>query len=112
MPALQVCSELVQSTGQPYPALLYAAHTLRNKIRKHLQSLPQHTWPALRETLVNCINKHSAEQQPVSLQLCIALSALVLQWPQWEDVLQYLGEHIQGSACSVWHSLARWPTAI
>jgi len=31
----------------------------------------------------------------VSLQLCIAMSALVLQWTEWEDVLQYLGDCAQ-----------------
>ena len=30
--------------------------------------------------------------QAVSVQLCIALSALVLQWTRWQDVLQDLGE--------------------
>ena len=31
----------------------------------------------------------------MSLQLCIAMSALVLQWTEWEDVLQYLGDCAQ-----------------
>jgi len=75
--------------------LLYAAHTLRNKIRKQTQSLAPGTLPALRDSLANGINRHSAELQPVSLQLCIAMSALVLQWTEWEDVLQYLGDCAQ-----------------
>ncbi|DBB07782.1 TPA: Nuclear import receptor [Trebouxia sp. C0006] len=95
--AWQVCVELLQGTGQPYPALLYAAHTLRNNIRKQTQSLAPGTLPALRDSLANGINRHSAELQPVSLQLCIAMSALVLQWTEWEDVLQYLGCRLTAS---------------
>ncbi|KAL0028373.1 hypothetical protein WJX77_002612 [Trebouxia sp. C0004] len=95
--AWQVCIELLQGTGQPYPALLYAAHTLRNKIRKQTQSLASGSLPALRDSLANGINRHSAELQPVSLQLCIAMSALVLQWTEWVDVLQYLGCRLTAS---------------
>lgn len=51
--------------------------------------------PALRDSLADSINRHSADLQPVSLQLCIAMSALVLQWTEWEDVLQYLGDCAQ-----------------
>ena len=89
---MQVCSELLHSTGPSYPAALYAAQTLRNKIRKQMQSLPADSLPGLRDTLANCINRHAAAMQAVSVQLCIALSALVLQWTQWQDVLQDLGE--------------------
>ena len=91
---MQVCADLLQSSQQPYPALLYAAHTLRNKVRKQMQTLPSDALPSLRETLVNCINRHSADLQPVSVQLCIAMSALVLQWTQWEDVLPFLGDFV------------------
>jgi hypothetical protein len=45
--------------------------------------------------LANAINMHSAELQAVSLQLCIAMSALVLQWTEWENVLQDLGDCAQ-----------------
>ncbi|KAL0040657.1 hypothetical protein WJX79_000805 [Trebouxia sp. C0005] len=95
--AWQVCLDLLQGMGQPYPALLYAAHTLRNKIRTQTQSLPPGALPALRDSLADCINRHSAELQPVSLQLCIAMSALVLHWTEWEDVLQYLGRRLTAS---------------
>ena len=89
---VQVCEDLLQSSDQPYAALLYAATALRNKIRKQLQTLPQDVRPGLRDTLVSCINKHISSNQPASLQLCIAMSALVLQWSEWNDVLSYLGE--------------------
>ena len=88
---VQVCGDLLASDSQSDAALLYAASTLRNKIRKQLQSLPQGAWSGLRETLVKCINTHSANQ-PVSTQLSIAMSALILQWTQWEAVLPFIGE--------------------
>ena len=89
---LQACIELLLSSDCPYPAALYSAHTLRNKLRKELQSLPQDSLPSFRDALIKCINSHSAAA-PVALQLCIAMSALVLQWTDWQDVLPYLGEH-------------------
>ena len=88
---LQVCSNLLQSTGQPHSVSLYAAQTLRNKIRKQLQSLPSDSLPGLRDTVTSCMKRQSAETQAVSVQLCIAMSALVLQWTEWQDVLQHLG---------------------
>lgn len=98
---MQVCSDLLQSTGQPYPAVLYAAQTLRNKIRKQTQSLSADALPGLRDSLTSCINRHSAEMQAASVQLCIALSALVLQWTEWQDVLQHLGEARQLEAVAI-----------
>ena len=92
---LQVCGDLLQSNSQPYAVLLFAATTLRNKIRKQLHTLPQDAWPGLRDTLANCINTHSISHQPVSTQLSIAMSALILRWPQWEDVLPYLGDMLR-----------------
>ena len=89
---VQVCEDLLQSSDQPYAVLLYAAAALRNKIRKQLQTLSQDAWPGLRDTLASCINKHLSSNQPASIQLCIAMSALILQWSQWNDVLSYLGE--------------------
>lgn len=89
---MQVCEGLLQTSDQPYTSLLYAATALRNKIRKQLQTLPQDAWPGLRQTLANCINTHSASNQPVTTQLCIAMSALILQWTYWDSVLLDLGE--------------------
>lgn len=88
----QVCEGLLQSSDQPYAALLYAATALRNKSRKQLQTLPQDAWPGLRQTLASCINNYSASNQPVAIQLCIAMSALILHWTQWDGVLLDLGE--------------------
>lgn len=89
---VQVCEDLLQNSEQPYAVVLYAATALRNKIRKQLQTLPQDAWPGLRDTLASCIHKHVPSNQPASIQLCIAMSALVLQWSQWNNVLSYLGE--------------------
>lgn len=89
---VQVCEDLLQSSDQPYAVLLYAATALRNKIRKQLRTLPQGARPGLRDSLATCINKHISSNQHASLQLCIAMSALVLQWSEWNDVLSYLGE--------------------
>ena len=96
---VQVCEDLLQSSEQPYAVLLYAATALRNKTRKQLQTLPQDARPGLRDTLASCINKHVPSNQPASFQLCIAMSALVLQWSEWNDVLSYLGE-AKSQACS------------
>ncbi|KAL3139646.1 Nuclear import receptor [Trebouxia sp. C0009 RCD-2024] len=92
--AWKVCEGLLQTSDQPYTSLLYAATALRNKIRKQLQTLPQDAWPGLRQTLANCINTHSASNQPVTTQLCIAMSALILQWTYWDSVLLDLGHSL------------------
>ena len=59
-----------------------------------MQSLPADALPGLRESLVKCINMQPSEQQAVTSQLCIAMSALIVQWTEWPDVLQYLGDHL------------------
>lgn len=92
MPHVQVCEDLLQSSDQPYAVLLYAATAMRNKIRKQLKTLSADVWPGLRDALASCINKQLPSNRIVSVQLCTAMSALVLQWSQWDDVLSYLGE--------------------
>lgn len=89
---VQVCEDLLQSSDQPYAVLLYAATAVRNKIRKQLQTLPQDAWPGLRDVIASCINKQLPSNRIAAIQLCTAMSALVLQWSQWNDVLSYLGE--------------------
>lgn len=91
VPILQACIGLLQSSECSYPAALYSAHTLRNKLRRQLHSLPQDSLPSFRDALIECINSHGTTA-PVALQLTIAMSALVLQWTDWQDVLPYLGE--------------------
>ena len=88
---MQACIAILKHAETPYPAALYGAHTLRNKLRRQPQTLPQDSLPSFRDALIECINSYSSTV-PVALQLCIALSALVLYWKDWQDVLTYVGK--------------------
>lgn len=89
---VQACIAILQDAGTSQSAALHCAHILRNKVRRQYQTLPEGSLPGFRDALVGCINSFST-LLPVALQLCIALSALVLHWTDWEDVLAHLGKH-------------------
>lgn len=87
---MQASITILKSAECPQPAALYTAHTLRNKVRKQFQTLAKDSLPGFRDALLECINSLSTFR-PIAVQLCIALSALVLQWTDWQ-VLAYVGE--------------------
>ena len=81
---------LLQYKASPLAAQVYAAQTLRQKVRRQLATLSCEDVVNLRRSLVGCL----AANQPLSVssQLCLAVASLILQMPSWMDPLQMLGE--------------------
>ncbi|WVQ84216.1 hypothetical protein IAT38_006367 [Cryptococcus sp. DSM 104549] len=90
--AWQTCHLLLTSPDAPLEGRLFSAQTLRAKIVYDLAQLPREQLPPLRDSLLAVLAPLSQPTAPagskaVIVQLCLALSDLALQMPEWEDVV-------------------------
>ncbi|KAK9823984.1 hypothetical protein WJX72_006790 [[Myrmecia] bisecta] len=96
--AWQVCIDCLQDMKLPFDVHLFAAQTLRQKLRRQLGSLPAEAWPWLRAALLACAVTYSSSPPLLIRQLCLALAALVVHWDGWTDALQQLGSRLSASS--------------
>ncbi|WVQ73550.1 hypothetical protein IAR50_003128 [Cryptococcus sp. DSM 104548] len=90
--AWQTCHELLTSPESPLEGRLFSAQTLRAKITYDLAQLPREQLPPLRDSLISILSPLSQPGAPsgskaVLLQLCLALSDMALQMPEWDNVV-------------------------
>ncbi|KAK8864138.1 hypothetical protein IAR55_001384 [Kwoniella newhampshirensis] len=90
--AWQTCHLLLTSPEAPLEGRLFSAQTLRAKILYDLAQLPREQLPPLRDSLIASLSPLCQPNAPsgskaVLVQLCLALSDLALQMPEWTDVV-------------------------
>ncbi|OWZ62136.1 hypothetical protein AYX15_05702 [Cryptococcus neoformans] len=90
--AWQTAHVLLNAPDSPLEGRLFSAQTLRAKITYDLSQLPRESLPPLRDSLLNILLPLSSPSAPtgskaVLLQLCLAISDLALQMPEWENVV-------------------------
>ncbi|KIR32111.1 transportin-3 [Cryptococcus deuterogattii MMRL2647] len=90
--AWQTAHVLLNAPDSPLEGRLFSAQTLRAKITYDLSQLPRESLPPLRDSLLNVLLPLSSPSAPtgskaVLLQLCLAISDLALQMPEWENVV-------------------------
>ena len=77
---------------------LFAAQTLRQKVRQELGSLDEHNIAVLRQRLLQCIIVASKGPMQTLAQLCVAMASLITQrelLTSGAEALQSLGRHPQ-----------------
>lgn len=87
-----VCHRLLQNGAAPAEYSLFAAQTLRRKIRCQLDTLPRALWPELRNALFVHVLTHRQGPLPVIAQLCLCLVSLAVIWEEWDDALRAVGD--------------------
>ncbi|WVN85688.1 uncharacterized protein L203_100837 [Cryptococcus depauperatus CBS 7841] len=90
--AWQICHSLLNAHEAPLESRLFSAQTLRAKITYDLSQLPREQLLPLRDSLIGILAPLSQPSAPsgsraVLLQLCLALSDLALQMPEWENAV-------------------------
>ncbi|ORY31770.1 armadillo-type protein [Naematelia encephala] len=90
--AWQTCHTLLTSPESPLEGRLFSAQTLRAKILYDLSQLPREQLPPLRDSLLSSLSPLTQPGAPVGsravlTQLCLALSDLALQMPEWPNVV-------------------------
>ncbi|GMH36169.1 hypothetical protein BSKO_04037 [Bryopsis sp. KO-2023] len=86
--AWQVAHNILLNKNLPFELHLFAAQTLKNKVRVDLGTLGGGHLPQLRDVFLEYIQTHQNGPRPLLVQICLGLSALVLLWDRWVDVLQ------------------------
>ncbi|WRT66764.1 uncharacterized protein IL334_003727 [Kwoniella shivajii] len=90
--AWQICHTLLTSPEAPLEGRLFSAQTLRAKILYDLSQLPREQLPPLRDSLLSslaplCQPSAPSGSKAVLTQLCLALSDLALQMPEWNNAV-------------------------
>lgn len=62
------------------------------QVQRQLGTLPEQGFPALLDKLVECMRSAARGFPAATTPLAVALSALVVQWQDWDGGLQTLGE--------------------
>ncbi|TYJ52165.1 hypothetical protein B9479_007237 [Cryptococcus floricola] len=104
--AWQTCHQLLTSPESPLEGRLFSAQTLRAKITYDLAQLPREQLPPLRDSLISILSPLSQPGAPsgskaVLLQLCLALSDMALQMPEWDNVVGSMIDRFGGDAATV-----------
>ncbi|KAK4688053.1 transportin-3, partial [Tremellales sp. Uapishka_1] len=90
--AWQTCHSLLTSPSSPPESRLFAAQSFRAKILYDLPQLPRESLAPLRDSLIASLAPLTQPSAPagsraVLIQLCLALSDLALQMPEWTNVV-------------------------
>ena len=88
----QVCFSVLSDDAQSQEAHLVAGQTIRQKMLRQLSTIAVEQWPSLRDQLVAMLQSKQGYMQQLAVQLALSLASLIIQWPEWEDVPQYLGK--------------------
>ncbi|EJF66951.1 ARM repeat-containing protein [Dichomitus squalens LYAD-421 SS1] len=86
--AWSTCNFLLLSPDAPPAAKLFAAQTFRAKVTYDLGEMSNDDLFRLRDTLLTALQTYHAGPRTILVQLCLAISALALQFPAWEDPLE------------------------
>ncbi|KAI1783930.1 armadillo-type protein [Ganoderma leucocontextum] len=83
------------------PQKLFAAPTFRTKVTYDLTEMNNNDLLRLRDTLLTALETYHAGPRTILVQLCLAISALALQLPAWEDPVQTLIDSFGRNPASV-----------
>ncbi|KAF8560277.1 ARM repeat-containing protein [Imleria badia] len=86
------CNLLLLSPDAPPVAKLFAAQTFRSKVTYDLHQVDGANILPLRDTLITALERYHTGPRTVITQLCLAISGLALQLPQWENAVQTMIE--------------------
>ncbi|KIJ45201.1 hypothetical protein M422DRAFT_779110 [Sphaerobolus stellatus SS14] len=89
---------LLLSLGASPSARLFAAQTFRAKVTFDLSQVPQEQLIPLRDTILTALRQCAPGPKTVITQLCLALSGLALQLPQWDNPVQDMINTFGGGA--------------
>jgi len=98
----------LQSPDSAVEARLFAATTLKGKVRYRLHSkgpscsdlqqitydlhqLPAEALEPLRDSLITLLQTYSGGPRPIRTQICVCLASLAIQMPSWKNVLGTVG---------------------
>ncbi|BAE55524.1 unnamed protein product [Aspergillus oryzae RIB40] len=101
--AWTITHELLQSPDVPVEAKLFAATTLKGKVKRSmimfdLDQLPAESVPALRDSVMNLLVAFASGPRPIQTQLCVCLASLAIQMTGWKDVLATVGSALGSNA--------------
>ncbi|RDX50448.1 ARM repeat-containing protein [Lentinus brumalis] len=83
--AWATCNVLLLSPEAPVSAKLFAAQTFRAKVTYDLADMSNTDLLGLRDTLLTALQQYHAGPKNILVQLCLAISALAIQLPAWDD---------------------------
>ncbi|CAG7850003.1 mRNA transport regulator MTR10 [Serendipita indica DSM 11827] len=94
--AWEISSSLLINPDCSDAVKTFAAQTLKTKVVYDLAQLPAEQHALLRDTLVSALQHYSAGPRKILIQVCLALSALSIQMPDWsstavKDLIASLG---------------------
>ncbi|KAH9944146.1 ARM repeat-containing protein [Epithele typhae] len=90
--AWSTCNVLLLSPEAPLAAKLFAAQTFRAKVTYDLSQMQREDLLHLRDTLLTALETYHTGPRTILVQLCLAISALALQLPAWQDPVQSMIE--------------------
>ncbi|KAF9229185.1 ARM repeat-containing protein [Gyrodon lividus] len=90
--AWSTCNVLLLSLDAPPAAKLFAAQTFRSKVTYDLHQVDPANLLPLRDTLITALERYHTGPRTVITQLCLAISGLALQLPQWDNAVQAMIE--------------------
>lgn len=90
--AWQVCFALLKNQEVPVEPKLFAAQTLKAKLNYDLHQLDMEKLEQVKEELVGILLKFPNVPKPVKTQIIVAVAALALQIPTWNDPLRFFAE--------------------
>ncbi|KAI5124707.1 hypothetical protein M0805_004313 [Coniferiporia weirii] len=83
--AWATCNVLLLNPESPLLAKMFAAQTFRTKVTYDLNQLDPAFIPPLRDTIITALESLTGGPKSIIVQLSLALSGLVLQYPAWQD---------------------------
>ncbi|KAL5635952.1 hypothetical protein ACGC1H_004677 [Rhizoctonia solani] len=83
--AWAACNQLLLMPDIPDGPRAFAAQTFRTKITYDFHQVDPAHREGLRNSLVAAIQQYAAGPRVVLVQICLALSAFVLQYPEWDN---------------------------
>lgn len=105
---------MLQNSSLPVEARLFAATTLKGKVREcqyaldpqtehfqinyDLHQLPQEALTPLRDSLLSLLQLYISGPRPIRTQLCVCLAILAIQLTSWKDVLNTVGSAVGNSS--------------
>ncbi|KAI9461827.1 armadillo-type protein [Boletus coccyginus] len=90
--AWSTCNLLLLSPDAPPAAKLFAAQTFRSKVTYDIHQVDKANLLPLRDTLIAALERYHTGPRTVITQLCLAVSGLALQLPQWDNAVQTMIE--------------------
>ncbi|GAA99924.1 hypothetical protein E5Q_06627 [Mixia osmundae IAM 14324] len=97
--AWQTCNEILVNAGAPTQARLFAAQSFRAKVIHDLTDLDTAARFGLRDLLLGTLSSPQLNKEKVVVrQIALALAALLLQTPEWQNAVQSVIEQLGGSA--------------